>query len=516
MTDNQEPDSEGAAARGRRAFDDAYLRADSALDRGQAQVFRFLWFFLPDASIARNLRFEQVLASRFFSDAGQQAVAYGALIAVVRRGGSAFDASLIGVAALIPPAVFALYGGTIADQLPKRIALAFAYNAQAALCIAVPIIFGTDLPALLFLVFSVNLLGQLSGPSESAVLPYVTSEQQLASAVSMVSLVSNIGTAFGTAVLAPVLVRVWGNDAVFTVSGVLLLLAASRVFDLSTAEPERRLDWRSRPNVHVRATLTWLARERAVATMIFVSVLAGSASIVVQTLGPRYVQSVLNVDPADSVYVFGPSSIGLLAALAAGPRLVRRFRERPVAIVGFFITATVLFLLGMVDEVATVVDPISPLRLLRLFGIELSESLRTAGFLSMFLGFGLALTQISVQMYINRRMPLRYQARTFALQSMLKNATTIVPLLTLGALATAVGVETVLVATPFLLLALAVALLWLSYRWGGEPPARRLDVLSSFWEDPESPISDLDASVASHPVASLGPEDGDDAKHDPT
>ena len=93
----------------RQFFEDAYSRADRLLDRGQHQVFRFLWFFLPDTSIARDLRFQQVMASRFLSDAGQQALAYGALIASARSGGSALDLAIIGSAALLPPALVSEY-----------------------------------------------------------------------------------------------------------------------------------------------------------------------------------------------------------------------------------------------------------------------------------------------------------------------------------------------------------------------------------------------------------------------
>ena len=501
------PERTGRIAAGRQAFDGAYLRADAVLDRGQAHVFRLFWFFLPDASIARNPRFEQILASRFFSDAGQQALAYGALIAVVRRGGTAWESALIGVAALLPPALFGLYGGTVADQLPKRVALAAAYNVQALLCFVIPIFFGTDLGWVLFLIFSVNLLGQISAPSESAVVPLVASEAQLASAVSLVSLTSNIGTAFGTALLAPILVRVFDEQAVFFVSGTLLFVAASRAFDLPTGEPERKLDLRKRPNVNLRATIRWLADERAVATMIFVAVLAGTASIVVQTLAPRYVQSVLGVDPADAVYVFAPSSLGLLAALLVTPRLVRWFGERPVAIVGFIITTSVLFSLGLIDQVGDFVDPINPPRLLQYIGIEIGRDLATAVFLAVFLGFGLALTQIAVQTYINRRVPLTFQGRAFALQSVLKNGTTVVPLLTLGALATVFGVKPVLIASPFLLLAAAVALVRLSYRFAGESAPSRLEVLSSYWEESHHPVSDFDGTAA----ASV--DRGDEAGH---
>jgi Na+/melibiose symporter-like transporter len=490
----QEP-ARGRLRGGRQMIDGAYLRADSALDRGQAHVFRLLWFFLPDTSIARNPRFEQVLASRFFSDAGQQAVAYGALIAVVRGGGTALESALIGVAALIPPALFALYGGAVADQVPKRVALAVAYNVQALLCILVPILFGTDLRSVLFLIFAVNLLGQLSGPSESAVLPLVATEQQLASAASLVSLSSNVGTAFGTAVLAPILVRAFNEQAVFTASGLLLFLAASRVFDLPTGEPERRLDLRRRPRVNIRATVRWLAHERAVATMIFVAVLAGTASIVVQTLAPRYVQSVLGVDPADAVYVFAPTTLGLLAALVLTPLLVRWFGERPVALVGFAIITVVLFSLGIVEQIAGFVNPVNPLRIVDGLGVHIGDDLAAAGLLAILLGFGLALTQIAVQTYINRRVPLRYQGRTFALQSMLKNGATIVPLLTLGAAATVLGVRPVLILSPFALLASAVWLVNLSYSFRGQPAPGRLDVLTSYWEESGEPVSDLDAAA---------------------
>jgi MFS family permease len=470
------------------------------LDRGQDRAFRFLWFFLPDRSIVRNPRFEQVLVSRFFSDAGQQALAYGALIAVVRNGGGAWESALVGVAVLLPPALFALYGGTVADQLPKRVALALAYNLQALLCFVVPILFGTDLGSVLFLLFTVNLLGQISGPSESAVLPHVTSKEQLASAASLVSLASNIGTVFGTAILAPILVRLIGEEAVFVVAGVMLILAATRVFDLPTNEPERKLDMTLRPNVSVGRTLEWLAGHPAIATMIFVSVLAGTASIVVQTLGPRYVQSVLDVDPASAVYVFAPSALGLLSALAVTPRLVKRFGERPVAIGGFLVITLVLLGLGFVGTAGDWVAPINILNITDLLGLDISRDMKTAGFLAIWLGFGLALTQISVQAYINRRVPLTYQGRTFALQSMLKNGFAIGPLLTLGAIATVVGVQAVLVVAPFALLFGASALMRMSYRFRGEDAPGRFDVLATYWEESDETVSDPDDHIAPAPA----------------
>jgi MFS family permease len=222
--------------------------------------------------------------------------------------------------------------------------------------------------------------------------------------------------------------------------------------------------------------------------MMVVAVLAGTANIVLQTLAPRYVASELGVDPADAVYVFAPSAAGLALALAAAPRLIRRHGERLVAIVGFTVVATSLVTLGFVSDAGRLIDPVNPIRLLSLVGIDLGERLRTAGFIAACVGFGLSLTTTSVQTYINRRVPISYQGRAFALQSTLKNGAAIVPLLTLGALAGVLGVQTVLVFSPIVLLVVAVGLVELSIALGGQAPASRLDVLSTFWEESDEPV----------------------------
>jgi MFS family permease len=483
-TPPERPDASQRFGRARRAFDDAYLRADRVLDTGQARAFRLLWFFLPETSVARDLRFQQVLASRFLSDAGQQALAYGALIAVVRGGGSPFEAALVGVATVLPAAVLGLVGGAVADELPKRVALAAVYNLQALLCFVLPSIAGTELGAILALVFAVNALGQVSGPTESSVLPLVASDKQLASAASLVNLASSMGTAFGTALLAPILVRAFGVDVVFYVAGLLLFLAASRVFDLPAQRDERPVSLRL-PEVRVRAAVEWLVRQPAVASMIAVGVVSGTANLVIQTLAPRYVASVLHVDPADAVYVFAPSAIGLMAALAVAPALMRLRGERVAALLGVAITTISLLLLGDVDAAQAVLDPFNPIRVVGVVGIDISERLRTAGLIALFLGFGVSLTTTSVQTYINRRVPLAYQGRAFALQSTLKNAVAIVPLLTLGAAATEFGVERVLLVSPLVLLLVVYVLIQASFRFTGVAPPSHLEVVSSFWEEPK-------------------------------
>jgi hypothetical protein len=159
--------------------------------------------------------------------------------------------------------------------------------------------------------------------------------------------------------------------------------------------------------------------------------------------------------------------------------------ERVAALAGFFLTAAALFLLGTIGNVAVVLDPVNPLRFVGVLGVDLEERLRTAAFIAIPLAFGVSLTATSVQTYINRRVPISYQGRTFAMQNWLKNGSAIVPLLILGAAATQFGVESVLLVSPLILLAVAYTLIFASIRIAGLAPPSRLQVLESFWEEPE-------------------------------
>lgn len=459
-------------------------QADRVLDEAQRQVFRFLWWFLPEPEIARNLRFQHLLTSRFLSDAGQQAIVFGALVAIARDDGSALEVALVGVAALLPPATLGLYGGAIADTLPKRVALGGTYALQALLCFTVPTLFETDLLVVIVLIFLVNSLGQVSGPTESSVLPLVATEEQLASAVSMIGLAAAAGAAFGTALLAPILVRTVGVTEVFYVGGALLLLAASRVFDLPVGDKK---DWKltlQPPQVRARGIVRWLARHPAVGTMVIVSVMAATVNVVLQTLAPQYVESVLDSDAANTAYVFAPSALGVLLALVAAPTMIAQMGERTSALIGLMLAAICLFLLGIVDDVGRVVDQVNFVRVVEVFGLDLSRKLRTAALVAMPLAFGVSMAAAAVQTYINRRVPLALQGRTFALQGAVRNGASIVPLVAMGAAASLVGADVVLLASPILLVVVGYGLVLLSYRLAGVRAPTRLEVVESFWEEP--------------------------------
>ena len=159
--------------------------------------------------------------------------------------------------------------------------------------------------------------------------------------------------------------------------------------------------------------------------------------------------------------------------------------ERVAALAGRAVGTAGLFSLGLVGDATSVLDPVNPLRLLELTGINLGKRLRTASLLVVPLSFGVALATTSVQTYVNRRAPLRYQGRIFAVESSLRNGSAIVPLLALGAAASQFGADKVLLASPFLLLVVGLMLVQMSFRFAERAPPSYLEALESFWERAE-------------------------------
>jgi MFS family permease len=392
----------------------------------------------------------------------------------------------VAVASLLPAAFLSLYGGVVADQLPKRIALAGAYTGQALLCFAVPTLFDTtDVTVMFFLILAVNALGQVSAPTESSVLPLVASEEELASGASLINLAAAIGQGFATALFAPIMVKALGVEPAIYLAGVLLLFAASRVFDLPAGDREFR--FRLPPlRVRLRAAVRWLVSHPAVGSMVVVSVLTATVNVVLVSLAPRYVEAVLHTDATNTAYVFAPGAAGVGLGLLAAPFAIGRVGERITALAGLAFAGTALFLFGLIDEVATVIDPVNPLQWLEGTGIEMNSLVRTAAILAVPLAFGVSLTATSVQTYINRRVPIAHQGRTFALQSALRNGAAIIPLLALGVAAAELGADTVLLISPLLLLAVGYTLVYASFRIAGLRAPGRLEVLESFWAEPEA------------------------------
>lgn len=449
------------------------------------RVRRVLSFFLPDFPVLRQYDVQVLLASRALSVLGTSTLSYGAMVHLARSGESQIEVTLLSASGSAAALIFGLWGGTVADSLSKRVALAFGYALQAALCFAVPTYFGTKLAALLGLVFAVSILTQITSPAVKAAVRLVASAPELATAAMLLTMAGAVGSGGGSAVLAPLLMKLWNVKVLMYVCGGVFTLSAVRAIRLPGEARKSRGERRQRTqSPGLRQSASWILAHRAVATMILSGAIVAVLSDVTDALQPVYVRSVLHADPANSIYIFAPGAIGSLIGTVLAPLLMRWPGERWLAILALIAFTAAAVLWGLIDHVTSWLAPRSPLQLLEWVDITLSDPILAAGMIAIPAKFGVASASAAVQTYINRRVPLVNQGSTFGMQTTLQHGLSIPVVLALGGLATEIGTEAVFIIAPPIVVGAVIWLIRRSYRVADEPVPGRFDVLSSFWEEP--------------------------------
>jgi hypothetical protein len=458
---------------------DLTKRIDTAIDIGQAKLFRVLWFALPPQSIARNLGFQALLVSRFLSDIALQALLFAALINSAQNQGDEGDAALIGICFLLPGLVLGLWGGAVADALPKRLVLTIAYLLMGSICFILPISFGVNSTSLLMVLLLVRVLHQITQPAEASAAPLVANDEELASANSFLSLSSSAGEVLGKAILAPIFISVWGLNSVTLMAGILFLLSSLRITRFTPnsdvvlnkrndanqrKKPEQSTEATSRSmqfSTHQKYTsldaVRWLFSEKDTLLMLLLAAMASTVGVVLTILGPKYVISALGVPPEYAFYVFAPASLGVIAGMLIAPKLIHALSENSVGMLGFLLVALGVSSLGQIEAAND---------LAQLFLIvdipRINDQTETAGALSLFIGLGITLAAAATQTYIGKFVPIVIHGRIFALLGVLKDGLAIPQLIAIGILANFIGVENVLTFAPIAILVVAGTLLFIT------------------------------------------------------
>jgi MFS family permease len=192
----------------------------------------------------------------------------------------------------------------------------------------------------------------------------------------------------------------------------------------------------------------------------------------------------------------GIAGVGMTISLLAVPILIGRFGERWVAGVGFLLLSAGLVGLGLINSGAMdFLTPINPFHWINNWFdfININEKTELAMFLSFPVGMGAGLTDNSVKTYLNRRVPVLFQGRTFATRNLTESALTIPPLLGVSALAVWIGISAVLFIMPVVFYVVIISLLRISTNLSDEPEDQHVGVLETYWHASETEeISSLD------------------------
>ncbi len=323
------------------------------------------------------------------------------------------------------------------------------------------------------MIFVSSAISQVVTPGLKSIVAIVSTPAELATTSALVNILGSIGSSIGSTLIAPVLIKRSGIEAILIAAGILYLLSAIRIYRLPAAEAFgkieitrnwRELDWKPRA-LSLRYNANWIMANRPIASMLLVAALSAALLHGQDALIPLYVRDVLDQDPTNSVYIFILSGVGFFVGAAISPRVIHAYGERRVAVCSLLLMAVSIALLGVIELVATPLSYLSPFRLMNIFfDTQISNAVLAAGVISFPANLGSTMCLQAVQVYVNRTVPENQQGGIFGLQQVQENALNLIVILLLGGIATLTGPQYVFLFAPVVVALIGLALISYSFR----------------------------------------------------
>jgi hypothetical protein len=300
--------------------------------------------------------------------------------------------------------------------------------------------------------FAFSTVGQFFAPAESAMIPTVVPRLRLLQANSLFHLTFTSSQLIGLVVLGPLLAKIGDVDGLFVSMAIAIVLCGALVWPLPSShgvhdpnvpaseEEAIRGVWQD-----VQAIWQFVFRDRVIALTMVQWTIGAILGLVVATLVPGFAERLLHVRAEDAVFVMAPAGIGMVAGTALLNRWGERFAKHFLTNVGLFTVAACLALTGGLAFVTTAITGGNPpLMDIPTLG-RVSVLVPAIMGLALVAGFGFVAIMVPAQTFLQERAPVDLRGRVFAVQLMLSNFASIVPLLLLGGLADVIGVDKTLV-----------------------------------------------------------------------
>jgi MFS family permease len=195
----------------------------------------------------------------------------------------------------------------------------------------------------------------------------------------------------------------------------------------------------------------FVMRDRVVALAMVQWTIGAILGLVVATLVPSFAERLLNVPAENAVFVMAPAGIGMVAGTALLNRWGDRFEKHFLVNLGLFTVAACLALTGGLAFVAALLTA-GKVELIEMPVLgQVSIVVPPIMALALIAGFGFVAIMVPAQTFLQERAPVELRGRVFAVQLMLSNFASIVPLLLLGGLADVIGVDKTLLLIGILI-----------------------------------------------------------------
>jgi len=207
----------------------------------QSSALRVLRGVAVDVTPLRHDAFRRLWIGNGVSFVGYAVTGVAIPVQMYQITGSSFWVGLLGIAALVPLLIFALWGGAVADSMDRRILLLGSSLVvwTATLALLLQALLGVRNPALLLGLTALQSVGfAVSAPTRSAIVPRLVPVELVPAANTLNFTVSNLGAIVGPLIAGVVIAR-WNFAVAYAIDAVLFtvgLWAALRLPGLAPVD----------------------------------------------------------------------------------------------------------------------------------------------------------------------------------------------------------------------------------------------------------------------------------------
>jgi MFS family permease len=413
--------------------------------------------------LLRNRAFLAVWAAQILSQTGANAVTSALIILVAEITHSNTSSSILILLAIVPAVLFGIAAGVFVDKSDRRFVLVVT-NALRAIAVLPLLVWGQGVTTAYVVNFLVASVTIFFVPAESATIPSIVRKRDLLVANSLFTFTFNGAFLLGFIILAPIVVSLYGFDALWITVAVMFGAASLLCATLPPAPPaaasvlsvqlaERAVN-ETRQGIaeafrYLRAAplVTW--------AMIYIA-LTYTLVAIAGALAPGFVREVLKLGERNVVVLVGPAGVGVVFGLAALNLVGSRLSRSTVIGAGLLVTAVALTVLAAARPFA---DVFSESRFGGGLGAALPFFIAIVSATAFVFGLAYAFITVPAMTLLQENLRDDIRGRVFGVLNVLISIFSFAPLILVGPIADVWGV-----APVFLLASLVVFSLWLAGR----------------------------------------------------
>src|SRR5438105_12451512 len=369
--------------------------------------------------------FRLVWAAQVAAQLADKFLMFSLIILAYRLSGGSTQVAITLLAYTLPAVAIAPLAGVVADRYNRKAILISTNLARALLIALIPLSalapwLAHDFVHLLVLTFLFAAVGQLFSPAEAAAIPTVVSRQSLITANSMM-LATMVITLVVGAPLAPIVSRFdlyapyWTAVALFACAG--LLVAFARIPRVEREPSTTKRHPFKQVAVELKEGMDALRRSPVLLLSFYQLSLAVMVILVMFTLAPAYVSTVIRIGEQDTYIILVPATVGALVSAAVLGQLGRHLSKSRLLVAALLGTGLTLLVLAGAPALLERFYQLD--RWVRWFGV---------GF-SFLLGLEFGAMMIPALSYLMEHTSDRVRGRIFSLLFMVVNGATALPVL---------------------------------------------------------------------------------------